>query len=371
MGTTATRRRRHRWLSAAGWTLLGLGVIAASIVKSQLPWVPATYLAAFVACGIAVWTLVRWQAGHRLLRWAGAGMAALGLIALTPVPWMQARLDDPPGTAWRLDGWLTVDGRTVDPAGAWYWLTAGRPPLMAELVAGWFGEQPAASDLRDGRAASQPRFSEPAAAAVGLRQAGNDISWSLHVEAAGPTVDGLPEQAAIVELNGVAVTDRDRWRDALATLSDANTFTTGDGEQFTFAGPAMPFQRVDAIEVPTEDVAIEVGGVLAGTPPGRWFRSLAVGRSHGMMVALVTYAEFTGEDLARRRTIAGTGKIHTDGSVGSIGGLAAKAGAARDVGADVLLFPAHQAVDLDGFEPGRMQLIPVSTLDEAIVALRG
>jgi Lon-like protease len=58
-----------------------------------------------------------------------------------------------------------------------------------------------------------------------------------------------------------------------------------------------------------------------------------------------------------------------DGSVGSIGGLRSKATAARGIGADVMLFPAQQASDLDGFDPGDMRLIPVMSLDDAIDAL--
>jgi hypothetical protein len=36
-----------------------------------------------------------------------------------------------------------------------------------------------------------------------------------------------------------------------------------------------------------------------------------------------------------------------------------------------MLFPAQQAADLDGFDPGDMRLIPVTSLDEAIAALAG
>jgi PDZ domain-containing protein len=89
------------------------------------------------------------------------------------------------------------------------------------------------------------------------------------------------------------------------------------------------------------------------------------------MVALVSYAHASGEDLARGRAVAGTGRIRGDGVVGRIGGLWAKATAARDVGADVLLFPALQAEDLDGFDPGPMRLVPVVSLTEAVAALRG
>ena len=87
------------------------------------------------------------------------------------------------------------------------------------------------------------------------------------------------------------------------------------------------------------------------------------------MVALVAYSYGADHDLARGRTIAGTGKILADGAVGAIGGLRAKAEAARDVGADVLVFPAQQAAQLAGFAAGGMELLPVTTLDEAIAGL--
>ena len=47
----------------------------------------------------------------------------------------------------------------------------------------------------------------------------------------------------------------------------------------------------------------------------------------------------------------------------------AKATAARDVGADVMLFPAAQAEQLAGFDAGSMRLMPVASLDEAIAVL--
>jgi len=52
-----------------------------------------------------------------------------------------------------------------------------------------------------------------------------------------------------------------------------------------------------------------------------------------------------------------------------IGGLLAKASAARRAGVEIMFFPADQAGDLAGFDPGAMELVPVGTLAEAIVFL--
>ena len=134
-------------------------------------------------------------------------------------------------------------------------------------------------------------------------------------------------------------------------------------------GPSCPYEVVDVLERPAPALEVAVGGRWADTAPGRWFRGLAVGRSHGLMVALVAYADASGRDLARGRAIAGTGGIRGDGSVARIGGLRAKAAAARDAGADVLLYPADQSRVLDGFAAGSMRLLPVASLDDAITAL--
>ena len=89
----------------------------------------------------------------------------------------------------------------------------------------------------------------------------------------------------------------------------------------------------------------------------------------GAMVALVTYADVSGLDLAQGRHIAGTGGILGDGTVTRIGGLPAKARAARRAGADVLLVPASQVGELDDVDLAGVQVVPWRTLGDAIAWL--
>jgi hypothetical protein len=170
-------------------------------------------------------------------------------------------------------------------------------------------------------------------------------------------------------INGLPLTTRETWVQAVDGLRDVNTFTTIGGDSFEFTGPRIPFRRVDVIDAPTDGFEAAVGGRWANTLVGSWYRDLALGSSHGLVIALASYVYGSGVDLAGGRTIAATGRIRGDGSVGAIGGLRAKATAAREVGADVLLFPVQQTMQLDGFDPGSMQLLPVASLDEAIAAL--
>lgn len=314
---------------------------------------------------------VRSATKRRPRRRATLGLVLALVIALLPVPWLHAVGEDPPGGTWRLDGRLVVDGRIVDPPGRWSWLTVGRPPLVAEVARDWLiGADDRAQDLRQGTLASRPAVNEPVAAAVGLRAAGIEVPLGIVVEASGALIEGLPDPAVVTHLNGVALLQRGDLDRAVSLASDQTSFVTADAEQpLVVPGDALPYERLLVIEVAPGELTAAIGGPLDRLPPVRWLRKLALGRSHGLMVALVTYADAADADLARGRHVAGTGSIRGDGSVGPIGGLAAKATAARDRGADVLLFPAEQHGELDGFDPGTMRLLPVATLDAAIAAL--
>lgn len=293
------------------------------------------------------------------------------LLALLPVPWLHAVGEDPPGGTWRLDGRLVVDGRVVDPPGRWSWLTVGRPPLVAEVARDWLvTSNDPAQDLRQGTLASRPSVNEPVAAAVGLRAAGIDVPLIIVVEATGALIDGLPDPAVVTQLNGVELLQREDLDRAASLAADHTSFVTVDADEpLIVPGGALPYERLSVTEFAPGELTAAIGGPLERFPPVRWLRKLALGRSHGLMVALVTYADAADADLARGRHVAGTGTISGDGSVGPIGGLSAKAAAARDRGADVLLFPAEQHGELDDFDPGTMRLLPVATLDAAIAAL--
>lgn len=351
--------------------VLAVAFAGALLVHRRFVWVPVPYLMALVALPAVGWRPVAWSAGPRTVRWAAPAAAALAFVALLPVPWMTANVDDPPGTAWRLDGRVSINGDRLDPPGTWYWLTVGRPPIVAELVRNWVEGGPVERpvNLLAGRRSTRPAFSEPAAAAVGLRRAGWPLRTRIVVEVSEPLDEMLPARAVLTQVNGLALTTRDEWLSALDHLDEVNIVEVEGGGTFQFRGTAMPFRRIDVIELPEQDLDVLVGGVLAATLPGSWYRNLSLGSSHGLMVALVAYVYGSDHDLARGRTVAGTGKMLSDGTIGAIGGLRAKATAARDIGADVLLFPAQQAAQLDGFDAGSMRLFPVVSLDDAIAAL--
>ncbi|MDQ8705748.1 S16 family serine protease [Streptomyces sp. LHD-70] len=78
----------------------------------------------------------------------------------------------------------------------------------------------------------------------------------------------------------------------------------------------------------------------------------------------------SGGDLTGGRTIAGTGTITADGKVGPVGGVALKTQAAGRDGASVFLVPKPECADAKAELPDGVRLIPVTTLDGAVDALR-
>ncbi|WP_328440352.1 hypothetical protein OHA71_31175 [Streptomyces sp. NBC_00444] len=77
----------------------------------------------------------------------------------------------------------------------------------------------------------------------------------------------------------------------------------------------------------------------------------------------------SGGDLTGGRSVAGTGTIDADGTVGAVGGVALKTQAARRDGATVFLVPKDECGDAESELPEGLRLIPVTTLKGAVSAL--
>lgn len=297
----------------------------------------------------------------------------LALVAALPLPWLVSRTENPPGMAWRLDGRLRINGETIDPPGVWYGLTAGRPPLVAEVVWSWFDPDTLGPrDMRTGSLLDSPALAEPAAFAVGLAEAGVAVTTSTLIEARNPLVAGLPDRVWVKAVNGREIHSRGDWLRSILALDDHNEFVGGDGRIHAFTGGRFPYGAVDVVRAPTDmEVSLAGWGSLI---PESIYRKLRIGRSHGLLLALAAYSQYSGEDLARGRVIGGTGILRSDGTVAPIGGLAAKARAAHRAGVEVMVYPAAQRCQwIARGEPelAGMVMVPVGTLSEAIALLRG
>jgi PDZ domain-containing protein len=97
------------------------------------------------------------------------------------------------------------------------------------------------------------------------------------------------------------------------------------------------------------------------------------GPSAGLLFSLgiidKLHGDGRGGDLSGGRTIAGTGTISPDGTVGAVGGVSLKTQAARRDGATVFLVPKAECAQAKSELPKGMRLIPVTTLKGAVSAL--
>ena len=97
------------------------------------------------------------------------------------------------------------------------------------------------------------------------------------------------------------------------------------------------------------------------------------GPSAGLMFTLGILDKLTPGGLTAGRFIAGTGTMEINdnkGTVGPIGGILLKMIAARDAGASAFLVPADNCPEALTRVPGGLRLARVSTLDDAVKAVR-
>lgn len=93
------------------------------------------------------------------------------------------------------------------------------------------------------------------------------------------------------------------------------------------------------------------------------------GPSAGLAFTLAIFDKLTPGELLSNRTVAVTGTIEGDGSVGAIGGLPQKIAAAARAGATWMLIPADNCRDLPESPPSGLSIIPVDTFQSAVSLL--
>jgi len=120
-------------------------------------------------------------------------------------------------------------------------------------------------------------------------------------------------------------------------------------------GERDPFFGVRLVE--PFPIAIDIESADVGGPSG------------GLMFAIGLYDLLTPGDLTAGETIAGTGTLDLDGTVGSIGGIHDKVLGAEAAGASLFLVPRENLGELEGVDTGGMRVVPVASFDDAVAAL--
>lgn len=93
------------------------------------------------------------------------------------------------------------------------------------------------------------------------------------------------------------------------------------------------------------------------------------GPSAGLAFTLTLLDELTPGELTGGQTIAATGTIESDGTVGDVGGVKQKTIAVEHAGAKIFLVPSAEYNDAKKEANKNLTVIPVDTLDQAIAAL--
>lgn len=185
----------------------------------------------------------------------------------------------------------------------------------------------------------------------------------------GAPADGqLQVDDVLTTIAGAAVTSTQQVRDAVAAAGVGGTVTVGYRRGGKDGTATLQPQGS------TQGSGAVIGIVLGEKPEYGFTIDISLsnvgGPSAGMMFALGIIDKLTPDDLTGGRYIAGTGTIDPDGAVGAIGGIAQKMRGARGNGATVFLSPADNCAEARANVPSGLELVKVSTLSDALTALR-
>jgi len=221
--------------------------------------------------------------------------------------------------------------------------------------------------------------SKDTAIAVALRRLGYDVTLQGEGVYVAAVIEGTPAEGVleagdvITAVQGVPVTIRDDGVGEIVKNRIGDTISL----QVDRAGAILDLE-VTLIEHPTN-----LGQPMVGFEAQTYNEELDLpfdveidtqnigGPSAGLMYALTIIDLLTEEDLTGGAVISGTGTINSIGEIGAIGGVRQKAVAAAAAGATVMLVPTDNYEEAQTAPVDGLELVPVGTLDEAILALEG
>lgn len=255
-----------------------------------------------------------------------------------------------------------------------------RPANLFEVARSWFDPSrsvqpleaiyPAGTTTEQQRESSQiqMRNSQQEAIAAALTELGYDIPRTVSVAAFLPDspAEGTLETGDVVtSVDGESVaglTDLREKLEAHGIDEPARIGIVRDGDPLLVDVTPADYNGVVALGVSVRvdytfpfDVEIELPDV--GGP------------SAGMMFALGIYDTLTEGELTGGLSIAGTGTIDAEGTVGPIGGIRQKLYGAERAGASLFLAPEGNCDEVVGHVPDGIDVVSVGTLDDAIAAV--
>lgn len=325
----------------------------------------------------------------RLLR-TGALVASLVLVVsaalLVPMPLVETA----PGGVTEIPPLVEVGAPTTEVTGQVGLLTVRvDQPSMAETVRAWFDDDrtlrpphevvPPQLDHRSYLILQQGEFrrSFRVAAAVGLRAAGYEVGIVTAPQVAGvmpggPADGRLRPGDVILRFQGQPVASTDDLKDLGERADVGDELVLDVRRDGTAVEVTVRADRVPGLAHPgmgitlqtlEQDIDLPVDVDLVDQ------RDIG-GPSAGLMVAVTVYDLVADEDLIDGRRVVGTGTVDGTGTVGRIGSIREKTLTAVASGADLMLVPASQAAQARDVAEGRVEVVGVDSLTEALEALR-
>jgi PDZ domain-containing protein len=214
--------------------------------------------------------------------------------------------------------------------------------------------------------------SQDAAIIAGLTLAkvpGTKRAQVTAVVADSPAEGNLKASDFVLAVDGRAVTGPDDLRKAIRTRPPGEPIRFSvrrDGKDIT----VTVVSKAAADDATKSQVGINVG--MGFDTPVQVDVRLPIeigGPSAGMMFALSLYDKVTPGELAGGRTVAGTGTIDADGTVGAIIGIQQKMYGAHEGGASVFLAPAGNCDEAGAVHIDGVTVYRVSTLNDSVTVL--
>ena len=314
--------------------------------------------------------------------------AVLG-ASLVPVPYVTVR----PGSTRPVTEQVLVEGSPSYPPeeSIAYTTVSIGPASLFEALAGWLDDDVDVlpeGDVRGGRSESENRrynaqlmdTSKLVAISVALERMGHEVDIHTTGTVVRGFLDGAPAAGVLKQDDVIVAVDGepvDEIGELGTLLQDGGPGAT---HTVTVERPAGGTEHTD-VEVTTTPapddperaiigISTEERIVGADFPVDVTIDSGTVGGpSAGLAFTLAVLDVLTPGELTGGHRVAVTGTMNLDGTVGPIGGGAQKAVTVRDSGYEVFLVPAEEADEIREAAGDDLQVIGVSTLEDALEAL--
>ncbi|GAA3648713.1 PDZ domain-containing protein [Nocardioides ginsengisoli] len=226
--------------------------------------------------------------------------------------------------------------------------------------------QSAADEKAEG--AVQMTTSQDVAKAIALEELGYKIPTAIQValvDENGPAQGKLLVRDIFTEVDGQPVTTADQIVKAVGKHADGSLVEfriLRDKRELTV--------RIKPKEIdgkPRVGISLGQGYQFPFTIQLRVDPTVG-GPSAGLMFSLAIYDTLTPGSLTGGATVAGTGELEPDGTVGPIGGIQQKIAGAEDAGAELFFVPKDNCPDVKGLDPD-LRLVKATSMHEARVAL--